>query len=91
MHREPVPSAIVTRLPEAAKELEEWAAGHRQATLAEHERAVLRTFRSVMGPTLGAVLERRCNWMNRPLSDNTPPVLNAARDGGRTSGASASR
>src|SRR5258708_3112516 len=58
MDREPVPSAILTRLLEAAKELEEWAVGHRQATLAEHERAVLRIFRSVMGPTLGAVLER---------------------------------
>ena len=58
MDREPVPSAIVTRLLEAAKELEEWAVGHRQARLAEHERAVLRIFRSVMGPTLGAVLER---------------------------------
>src|SRR5260370_7664371 len=58
MVREPVPSAILTRLLEAAKELEEWAVGHRQATLAEHERAVLRIFRSVMGPTLGAVLER---------------------------------
>src|SRR6266849_481990 len=58
MDRESVPSAILTRLLEAAKELEEWAVGHRQATLAEHERAVLRIFRSVMGPTLGAVLER---------------------------------
>ena len=40
MDREPVPSAIVARLLEAAKELEEWAVEHRQATLAEHERAV---------------------------------------------------
>jgi len=58
MDREPVPSAIVARLLEAAKELEEWAVEHRQATLAEHERGVLRIFRSVMGSTLGAVLER---------------------------------
>jgi hypothetical protein len=58
MDREPVPSAIVARLLQAAKELEGWAVEHRQATLAEHERAVLRIFRSVMGPTLGAVLER---------------------------------
>ena len=58
MDRETVPSAIVTRLLEAAKELEHWAVEHRQATLAEHEQGVLRIFRSVMGPTLGAVLER---------------------------------
>src|SRR5947209_17210954 len=58
MDREPVPSAIVARLLEAAKELEEWVVEHRQATLAEHERGVLRIFRSVMGSTLGAVLER---------------------------------
>jgi hypothetical protein len=58
MDREPVPSAIVARLLEAAKELEEWAVEHRQATLAEHERGVLGIFRSVMGSTLGAVLER---------------------------------
>ncbi len=58
MDREPVPSAIVTRLLQAAKELEQWAVEHRQASLAEHERGVLRIFRSVMGPTLGAVLER---------------------------------
>ena len=32
MEREPVPSAIVARLLEAAKELEEWAVEHRQAT-----------------------------------------------------------
>src|SRR2546428_10236656 len=57
MDREPVPSAIVARLLEAAKELEEWAVEHRQATLAEHERGVLHIFRSVMGLTLGAVLE----------------------------------
>ena len=57
MDREPVPSAIVARLLEAAKELEEWAVEHRQATLAEHERGVLHIFRSVMGSTLGAVLE----------------------------------
>src|SRR6266851_5330916 len=58
MDREPVPSAIVTRLLEAAKEFEEWAVEHRQANLAEHERGVLRIFRRVMGPVLGAVLER---------------------------------
>jgi len=58
MDREPVPSAIVTRLLEAAKEFEEWAVQHRQANLAEHERGVLRIFRRVMGPVLGAVLER---------------------------------
>src|SRR2546425_6607392 len=58
MDREPVPSAIVARLLEAAKELEEWAVEHRQATLAEHEKGVLRIFRRVMGPALGAVLER---------------------------------
>src|SRR2546428_10873498 len=57
MDREPVPSAIVARLLEAAKELEEWAVEHRQATLAEHERGVLHIVRSVMGSTLGAVLE----------------------------------
>jgi len=58
MEREPVPSGIVARLLEAAKELEEWAVEHRQATLAEHEQGVLRIFRRVMGPALGAVLER---------------------------------
>src|SRR2546427_12035976 len=58
MDREPVPSTIVARLRQAAKELEEWAVEHRQAPLAERERAVLRIFRAVMGPTLGAVLER---------------------------------
>ena len=58
MDREPVPSAIVTRLLEAAKEFEEWAVEHRQANLTEHERGVLRIFRRVMGPVLGAVLER---------------------------------
>jgi hypothetical protein len=58
MDREPVPSAIVTRLLEAAKELEQWAVEHRRASLAEHERGVLRIFRAVMGPVLGAVLER---------------------------------
>ena len=58
MEREPVPSAIVARLLEAAKELEEWAVEHRQATLAEHEKGVLRIFRRVMGPALGAVPER---------------------------------
>src|SRR6266849_1109500 len=58
MDLEPVPSGIVARLLEAAKELEEWAVEHRQATLAEHEKGVLRIFRRVMGPALGAVLER---------------------------------
>jgi hypothetical protein len=58
MELEPVPSAIVARLLEAAKELEEWAVEHRQATLAEHEQGVLRLVRHVMGPVLGAVLER---------------------------------
>jgi Uncharacterised protein family (UPF0236) len=58
MHLEPVPSAIVARLLEAAKELEEWAVEHRQASLSEHEQGVLRIFRRVMGPALGAVLER---------------------------------
>ena len=58
MELEPVPSGIVALLLEAAKELEKWAVEHRQATLAEHERAVLRIFRSVMAPTLGAVVER---------------------------------
>ncbi len=55
---EPVPSAIVARLLEAAKDLETWAVEHRQASLAEHERGVLRIFRRVMGPVLGGVLER---------------------------------
>lgn len=58
MDREPVPSAIVTRLLAAAKELEQWAVEHRHASLAEHERGVLRIFRGVMGPVLGAVVER---------------------------------
>src|SRR6266571_3800615 len=58
MDREPVPSAIVTRLLEAAKELEQWAGEHRQANLTEHEQGVLQIFRRVMGPVLGAVLER---------------------------------
>jgi hypothetical protein len=58
MDRETVPSAIVARLLEAAKELEQWAVEQRHATLAEHEQGVLGIFRSVMGPTLGAVLER---------------------------------
>ena len=58
MDREPVPSAIVTRLLEAAKKLERWAVEHRQAKLTEHEQGVLQIFRRVMGPVLGAVLER---------------------------------
>ena len=58
MDREPVPSAIVTRLLEAAKKLEQWAVEHRQANLTEHEQGVLQIFRRVMGPVLGAVLER---------------------------------
>jgi len=58
MDREPVPSAIVTQMLQSAKELEEWAVEHRQASLAEHEQGVLRIFRRVMGPALGAVLER---------------------------------
>src|SRR5947208_11730748 len=58
MERQPVPSAMVTRRLEAAKELEEWAVEHRQATLAEHEKGVLRIFRRVMEPALGTVLER---------------------------------
>ena len=58
MEREPVPTAIVTRMQEAAKDLEQWAVEHRQARLAEHERGVLRIFRRVMGPVLGGVLER---------------------------------
>jgi hypothetical protein len=58
MDREPVPSAIVTRLLEAAKELEQWAVEHRQANLTEHEQGVLQIFRRVMGPVLGAVLQR---------------------------------
>jgi hypothetical protein len=58
MNPEPVPSAIVARLLEAAKEFEEWAVEHRQASLAEHERGVLHIFRRIMGPVLGAVLER---------------------------------
>src|SRR5712692_810882 len=58
MDREPVPSAIVTRLLEAAKECEEWAVEHGQANLTEHEQGVLQIFRRVMGPVLGAVLER---------------------------------
>ena len=59
MDREPVPSAIVAQLLEAAKDLETWAVEHRQASLAEHERGVLRIFRRVMGPVLGEVLERQ--------------------------------
>jgi hypothetical protein len=58
MDREPVPSAIVARLLEAAKELEKWAVEHRHATLTEHELGVLGIFRGIMGPVLGAVLER---------------------------------
>jgi hypothetical protein len=58
MDREPVPSAIVARLLEAAKELEEWAVEHRQGALAQHEQGVLGIFRRVMGPALGAVLQR---------------------------------
>ncbi len=58
MDLEPVPSAIVARLLEAAKELEQWAVEHRQANLSEHEQGVLRIFRRIMGPALGAVLER---------------------------------
>ena len=50
MEREPIPSAIVARLLEAAKELEEWVVEHRQASLAEREQGVLRIFRRAMGP-----------------------------------------
>ena len=91
MDRESVPSAIVTPLLEAAKELQEWAAGHRQATLAEHERAVLRIFARSWGRRWAPCWNGRCNWINRPPSDNTPPVPSAVSDAGRTSGASASR
>src|SRR5260370_2219722 len=58
MDREPVPSAVVRRRLEGAKEVEEWAVEHRQGNVSEHERGVLRIFRRVMGPVLGAVLER---------------------------------
>ena len=58
MNPEPVPSAIVARLLESAKELEEWADTHRKANLADHEQGVLAIFRRCMGPALGAVLER---------------------------------
>jgi hypothetical protein len=58
MKPEPVPSAIVSRLLESAKELEEWADTHRTASLAEHEQGVLEIFRRCMGPALGGVLER---------------------------------
>ena len=67
MDREPVPSAIVTRLLQAAKELEDWAVGHRRASLSEHEQGVLRIFRRVMGPVLGAVLERALQ-LDHPLA-----------------------
>src|SRR2546427_932704 len=67
MDREPVPSAIVTRLLEAAKELEDWAVEHRQANLTEHEQGVLHIFRRVMGPVLGAVLERALQ-LDHPLA-----------------------
>ncbi|MGI9149280.1 MAG: hypothetical protein ACR2IK_22485 [Chloroflexota bacterium] len=58
MDREPVPSTIVARMLDVAKELEQWAVEHRQPSLAEHEQGVLHIFRRVMGPVLGAVLER---------------------------------
>ena len=67
MDREPVPSAIVRRLLQAAKELEDWAVEHRRASLSEHEQGVLRIFRRVMGPVLGAVLERALQ-LDHPLA-----------------------
>jgi hypothetical protein len=75
MDREPVPSAIVTRLLEAAKELEQWAVEHRQANLTEHEQGVhvvqVRMKRSGMrwsdagGQALLALCAYRAS--NRPL------------------------
>jgi hypothetical protein len=91
MDREPAPSAIVARLLEAAKDLETWAVEHRQASLAEHERGVLRIFRRVMGPVLGGVLERALGWTTRPLSGNARLVLSAASVAGHISDASGSR
>ena len=56
MTPEATPSPIVALLQQAAAALETWARTHRRATLAEHEQGVLRIFRRVIGPALGAVL-----------------------------------
>jgi len=58
MDAEPNPSAIVTQLMHAAHQLEHWADSRRSANLAEHEQGVLAIFRQIIGPALGAVLER---------------------------------
>src|SRR5437667_8325834 len=68
MDREPVPSAIVARLLEAAKELETWAVEHRQASLAEHERGVLRIFDASWGRCSAECWNGRSGWTTRPLS-----------------------
>ncbi|MCA1836800.1 MAG: hypothetical protein LC721_10955 [Actinobacteria bacterium] len=91
MEREPVPSAIVARLLEAAKELEEWAVEHRQATLAEHEQGVLSIFRRVMGPALGAVLERALGLDHPAARRQRAPVQSVASVAGHTSGGTGSR
>ncbi len=77
MNPEPVPSAIVSRLVQTAKELEEWADTHRTANLAEHEQGVLEIFRRNMRPALGALhqggepLEKNAAQPRRNLiSDN---------------------
>jgi hypothetical protein len=58
MQTEPNPSAIVAQLMQAGRQLEQWADSHRSANVAEHEQGVLAIFRQIMGPALGAVLER---------------------------------
>ncbi len=86
MKPEPVPSAIVSRLLESAKELEEWADTHRTASLAEHEQGVLEIFRRCMGPALGGVLERALDSISRRLDACARRVPSAARAAARISG-----
>lgn len=61
------PSTIVAVLTQAGERLERWAQERRRATLAEHERHVLRTIRQVLGAVLAAVLTRALE-LDRPVT-----------------------
>ncbi len=87
----PAPSRIVAQLLEAAHTLEHWADRHRTASLAEHEQGVLGMFRQVIGPTLGAVLERALGLDQPAATRQRASCPACGTGGGRTSGGNASR
>jgi hypothetical protein len=62
-----VPDPIVALAGPLAEALRAWARGHRRATLAEHEQAVLAIFRRLMGPALAATLASALG-LDRPVA-----------------------